>query len=139
MAYTIEQVRAIRAEIDRLGLAGREVSAHYSDAELRTICNGIGPDYFPAWARELVTDLRPESELPAFIHDVEWYESDGTDETFAATNRRFAENGKKVALDRYRWYDPRRYLAIRRAARLARYCQAFGREQYRKCAEEQKK
>ena len=134
--YTLDQVRAMRREVNRLGLAGRDVLDKYRDAELRKLCNGVGPDFFPEWARELVTDLRPEAELPAFIHDVEWYEADGTREHFTATNDRFAANGEIVAKARYRWYDPRRYLAIRRAARLARYCQAFGWSQYRECAEE---
>ena len=114
--YTLDQIRAMRREVNRLGLAGRDVLDKYRDAELRKLCNGIGPDFFPEWARELVTDLRPESELPAFIHDVEWYESDGTREHFTATNDRFAANGKLVAQARYRWYATVRHSAGRSIA-----------------------
>lgn len=131
--YTLKQIKDLRGEVNKLNLAGKSILEKYKNSELKKICNGVGPDYFPAWARELVTDLRKESELPAFIHDVEWYESDGSYVAFTASNRRFYENGKLVSKYLYKWYDIRRYLSFCRIYRLYKYCQSFGFGQYKEC------
>ena len=62
----------------------------------------------------------------AFIHDVEWSESDGKEETFAASNARFRRNGCKVASASFGWWRPRRYLVMWDSVKFARICQRFG-------------
>ena len=106
---------------------------------LAQIYNGIGPDAFPEWLRGFVTALHPSLAAVAVIHDVEWSESDGTDETFKATNDRFKRNGYKVAETEYGWWNPRRYAVMNQARRFGNYCQMFGKGGWLKCHEERLK
>ena len=62
----------------------------------------------------------------AFIHDVEWHESDGTKESFSESNSRFRRNGCKVASAAFGWWRPRRYLVMWDSVKFARICQRFG-------------
>ena len=62
----------------------------------------------------------------AFIHDIEWSLSDGTKDSFTASNKRFKRNGSKVAKAEYAWYNPRRYKVMWDAAKFARVCQRLG-------------
>ena len=62
----------------------------------------------------------------AFIHDVEWSESDGSEESFAESNARFRKNGITVACAAYGWWRPRRYKVMWDAWKFARICQRFG-------------
>ena len=45
----------------------------------------------------------------AFIHDIEWHESDGSKDSFDESNRRWKRNGYRVAQVEFRAWDPRRY------------------------------
>ena len=58
----------------------------------------------------------------AFIHDVEWHESDGTKESFSESNSRFRRNGCKVASAAFGWWRPRRYLVMWDSVKFARIC-----------------
>ena len=106
---------------------------------LAQIYNGVGPDAFPEWLRGFVTALHPSLAAVAFIHDVEWHESDGTDKTFRATNERFRRNGRKVAQAEFGWWNPRRYAVMNQARRFGNYCQRFGKGGWLKCHEERLK
>lgn len=128
-------IARLRVRADAADLAGREILAPYTDAELRLIYNRLGPDSFPAWLREAISDLNRWLEPAALIHDVEWSNSDGTREGFTASNRRLRENGHRLARFLYAWYDPRRYLYTNRASRFSNYCQLFGYSAWRRDAE----
>ncbi len=71
----------------------------------------------------------------AFIHDVEWFESDGTEEAFKATNDRFKRNGYRVAEAEFGWYTPRRWIVMNQARRFGNICQKFGKGGWLKCHE----
>ena len=131
--YSLEEIAALRQKCIALELEGREILDKYSDTELQTICNGIGPDLFPDWMRKIVSDIHPSLQVVAFIHDVEWYESDGEYDSFFWSNRRFVDNGIRVAFATYKWYDPRRYIVCWRANRLARCCHFGGWLAYQHC------
>ena len=88
--------------------------------------NGIGPESFPVWLRILLDAVHPTLAVVACIHDVEWTESDGTRESFTASNRRFFRNGWRVACASFAWWRPRRYLVAFDAWKFARICQRFG-------------
>lgn len=126
-AYTVEEIAVMRRDCERYQLENRAVLSRYSDAELAEIFNGIGPACFPAALRKLLSRLHPSLVIVALIHDLEFHESDGGAINFDLANLRFATNGRRVADTRYGWYDPRRYVVRRQAARFARLCGKFGR------------
>lgn len=91
-----------------------------------SICNGIGAESFPEVIRELLDTLNPSLQVVACIHDIEWYESDETKQSFTESNERFKRNGYKVAKAKFAWYNPRRYFVMNQARRFGNICQAFG-------------
>ena len=124
--YSLEQIAVLRKKCNDLKLVGREVLDKYSDEELQCICNGIGPDVFPFGIRKFVTFIHPTLECCAFIHDVDFYESNGTRDHFSASNYRYAKNGEILAKAAYSWYNPARYIVILQGCRHALLCQKYG-------------
>jgi hypothetical protein len=123
--YSLEEIAALRQKCEDLKLEGREVLEQYSDGDLQKICNGIGPEAAGIFLRRVLNKLHPSLEVAALIHDVDFAESDGSEEKFTAANRRFVENGLKAAAV-YPWYDLRRYIVRFHARRLGAFCQHFG-------------
>ena len=123
---TVDEVKRLKELCEEYGLEGRDILAKYTDEELAAIFNGIGPDAFPQWLRSALDALHPSLAPVAFIHDVEWHESDGTETAFAESNARFRRNGCKVASAAFGWWRPRRYLVMWDAVKFARICQRFG-------------
>lgn len=122
----IDEVKRLKTLCEEYELEGREILSKYTDDELAAIFNGIGPDAFPQWLRSALDALHPSLAPVAFIHDVEWHESDGTETAFAESNARFRRNGCKVASAAFGWWRPRRYLVMWDAVKFARICQRFG-------------
>lgn len=102
-------INELRKKCYELELEGKEILDKYTDEDLEKIYNGIGPDAFPDWVRDFITELNPSLAPVALIHDVEWHESDGTEKTFHESNFRFRRNGNAVAKT-YAWYCLRRYI-----------------------------
>ena len=123
---TVDEVMRLKDLCEEYGLEGRGILSKYTDEELAAIFNGIGPDAFPQWLRSALDALHPSLAPVAFIHDVEWHESDGTESAFAESNARFRRNGCKVASAAFGWWRPRRYLVMWDAVKFARICQRFG-------------
>ncbi len=132
----LKEIKLLKELAEKYRLEDREILGKYPMNRLASIYNGIGPDSFPEWLRNCISGLHPSLACVAFIHDVEWHESDGTDETFSATNARFKRNGCRVAKAEYGWYDPRRYIVMNQARRFGNYCQLFGKGGWLKCHEE---
>lgn len=128
-------IPTLRAQCEAAQLEGREVFSRFTDTELRNIYNRLGPDSFPAWLRDLVSDCNRWFEPAALIHDADWYLSDGTREHFTESNNRLRRNGHRMARYTCRAYDPRRYLRINRASRFSNYCQIFGYPAWKRDAE----
>ena len=51
------------------------------------ICNGIGPDWFPAWLRWAVTKVNITLEPASWIHDMEYERGGGVVDRFMADAR----------------------------------------------------
>ena len=122
----VKEVRKLLVLAEEYKLEGREIMSKYKPKQLAKIYNGIGPDSFPEWLREVITDLHPSLAVVAFIHDVEWYESDGSKEKFTESNERFRRNGFKVAKAEYAWWNIIRYFVMFDARKFAWACQTFG-------------
>lgn len=123
---TLKEVKDALELCERYGLEGREAAAGYTNAQLGSMSNGIGPERFPGWLRAVLDALHPSLAPVAFIHDVEWSRSDGTRESFAESNRRFLRNGVKVAVAAYPWWRLRRYKVMWDAWKFSHVCQRFG-------------
>lgn len=122
----IEEVKKLIEKVEELQLEGREILSRFSIEELAEIYNGIGPECFPDWLRAVLDFLHPSLAPVAFLHDVEWHLTDGTEESFTASNNRFFRNGLKLAKAAFSAMSPRRYLVIWHAWKFARLCQRFG-------------
>lgn len=123
---TIDEIGKLKSLCEECGLENREILSKYTDAELAAIFNGIGPNTFPQWLRAALDTLHPSLAPVAFIHDVEWHESDGTKASFTESNARFRRNGCKVASASFGWCRLRRYKVMWDAVKFARICQRFG-------------
>ena len=123
---TLKEIKELKQFAAECGLENREILDRYTNAELAAIFNGIGPDVFPDWLRNAITAIHPSLAVVAFIHDVEWHESDQSREKFAESNERFKTNGYAVAKHQFGWYNPRRYIVMNQARRFGNICQTFG-------------
>ena len=123
---TLKEIKELKQFAAECGLENREILDRYKNAELAAIFNGIGPDVFPDWLRNAITAIHPSLAVVAFIHDVEWHESDQSKEKFTESNERFKTNGCAVAKHKFGWYDPRRYIVMNQARRFGNICQTFG-------------
>lgn len=115
------ELRQVRNRADRLNLIGREL-LHLPKETVMNNCNGIGPEWFPEKLRSFITWLNPRQKATAAIHDMMY--ACGHD--FSRANDIFAINGKWEAVAAYKWYSPRRYIAIVKAQIFAKLCQKFG-------------
>lgn len=118
----IEKVAALRKKAVELKLENAGILDKYTDEQLSDIYNGIGPEAFPEMLRSLLDSLNPTLEPCALIHDVEWHESDGTEASWEASNKRFDTNGRILANAEYGWWNPYRYIVRHRAGVFADAC-----------------
>jgi len=123
---SLYEVNRLKELCAAYGLEGRERIGAHTDDELCRLYNGIGPESFPGWLRAVLDALHPSLAPVAFIHDIEWSDSDGTRESFTESNRRFRRNGIKVACATYPLWRLRRYKVMWDAWKFARICQRFG-------------
>ena len=123
---SLKEVKRLSELCEKYELEGREVIKGYTNTQLGSMYNGIGPEKFPGWLRAVLNALHPSLAPVAFIHDIEWSLSDGTKASFTESNRRFKRNGYKVAKAMYGVFNPRRYKVMWDAAKFARVCQRFG-------------
>lgn len=112
-------------------LRGRGILNEFTIEEIQHIYNGLGPDRFPDWLRDIVTMANGLFEPAAMIHDLRYHIS-GTKADFTAANDEFRENCYTLVDAAYAWYDPRRYIWRFRAWRYAGYCEKFGWKGYNK-------
>ena len=123
---SLKEVKRVTELCEKYELEGRDVIKGYTNTQLGSMYNGIGPEKFPGWLRAVLDALHPSLAPVAFIHDIEWSLSDGTKASFTESNRRFKRNGYKVAKAMYGVFNPRRYKVMWDAAKFARVCQRFG-------------
>ena len=122
----LKEIRELKRTAEEFQLENREIIGKYTMAELCSIYNGIGPGSFPDWLRNVISMLHPSLAVVAFVHDVEWHESDGSREKFTESNGRFKRNGYLVAKAKYGWYNPLRYIVMNQARRFGNTCELFG-------------
>ncbi len=85
-------------------------------------CNGIGPEWAPAWLRWIIDHLFPNLVVVADIHDIRYFIG-GTEADRQRADAEFLANGYTVAEACHAWYSPGRYVAeflVRRMHRALR-------------------
>jgi hypothetical protein len=133
---TDKDLQKAREEAARLKLNGAELLLETKDETIMHVCNGIGPEWFPADLRKAIDALHPSLKTVAIIHDLAYYFGDGTAKDFKKANADFAANGVKIADDRYGWYNPLRYIARHEARKFAKLCDIAGSIAYSKAIKE---
>lgn len=127
--YTVKHVQELLKKIEEAKLQGREILRSYLTCEISEIYNGIGPDRFPDWLREIITKTAGIFEPAALIHDVR-YQIGGTKKDFTRANTEFKKNCYKLVKKEYGWWNPKRYALLNKARRWANYCEFFGLDGY---------
>ena len=128
------KIEELIRKIKTMELEGAEILDRFTAEAIGKIYNGIGPDRFPDWLRELVTESAGIFEPAAVIHDVE-YDIGGTWQDFTDANERFRRNCYRLVKAEYPWWSPLRYAWLNKARRWANYCQLFGWEGFHKHGE----
>ena len=121
MKYTELEVCELELNASIHRLTGKEMLSDH-DAVMRD-CNGIGADWMPSVMTKLCTKLNPVMEVPAAIHDRR-YMTRGI--TRAEADLEFLTNTIRIIKDKYPWWNPWRYLMMRRAIRYYTYLVIFG-------------
>jgi len=118
--YTPEEIHEHYLLARKLKLSGYWLLGNTGRAA--RVCNGIGAEWFPAWARHAIDTLCPHIVIVADIHDVR-YEIGGDAAARRRADDEYLANGYAVAEHFYAWYNPVRYIAefvVRRMHRLLR-------------------
>lgn len=121
MRYTINDARRLENEAFIYCLTGLELLSDY-DAVVRD-CNGIGADWMPDCMTALCTKLNSVMEVPAAIHDRR-YMTQKLPRSEA--DLEFLTNTIRVIKGVYSWWNPLRYVMMRRAVRYYSYLLMFG-------------
>lgn len=94
--YSVAEVAKIRKQAFAYALNGREVLSKYTNSELAEIYNGAGPDSWSTKGRELTTKLMNLFKPVILIHDVQFDESDGSDDGFQRTKENWEYNCRLI-------------------------------------------
>ena len=118
--YTPEEAHGHYCLARQIDLSGYWLLAN-TDRAVK-VCNGIGAEWMPAWARKTIDTMCPHIVIVADIHDIR-YEIGGDEAARRRADDEFLANGYAVAEHFYPWYNPTRYVAefvVRRMHRILR-------------------
>ena len=120
MMYTKRQIQDILAVAQAAKLSAPHAFELAPIADLQKVCNGIGADWQSDASRRKLTRMMSYAEASAAIHDWHYHNSNGSEAWRAVVDEEFLVNALREIRYKYRWYNPRRWLAER--AVLAGYC-----------------
>ncbi len=83
--YSLDHIAGLRISCEEYKLQGREILEGRTDEELLAIYNGAGPDSWLPVARDTLTSLMVLFEPVILLHDVQFDQSDATEQGFNAT------------------------------------------------------
>ena len=101
MKTDLEKIELLREKCEEYELSGREVLDCFTLAELAEEYNGAGPDSWLSEAREVLTEAMKLFEPVVLIHDIQFAQSDGTDEGFVCTVDDWCANTRKIMAVEY--------------------------------------
>ena len=89
-------MKELRKLVKDYDLCGAELLDRYSDAELKKIYNGAGPDSWIPLARDVLTTFMRLFKPVMVVHDVMFFESDGKEASFDKTVDYWVANTRKI-------------------------------------------
>ena len=92
----LNEIAELRETCEYYQLAGREILDRFTLEEIAAEYNGAGPDSWLPVAREALTAAMSLFKPVVLIHDMQFAQSDGTDEGFAKTVDDWCANTKKI-------------------------------------------
>ena len=110
----------------KLRLAGHELLLCHTLPEILHCANGIGPEAFPAWLRDMIDRTNPTLQPAAVIHDLRYTYGNGNRADFLQANADLEINGDLLAEDVYSWYNPARYWVKLTAHEFRKACDKGG-------------
>ena len=108
---TTEKIESLIARGVEADLFGMDFVQSLDLETVRDGYNGIGPEFLGSDVRAKVTDHLAIFEPASLVHDLRNEFSDGTRYSFNFANYEFLKNCRKLADQKYGWYNPRRYFA----------------------------
>ena len=123
----------------KLRLAGHELLLCHTIPEILKCANGIGPEAFPPFLRNMIDKLNPTMVCSSIIHDLRYTYGTGTRADFLQANADLEINGWLLADDNYGWYNPCRYWVKFKAHEFRKACDKFGWNAYCAAIELRKK
>ena len=123
---TAENLQGHIDQAIKLRLAGYELLLNHSHEQILKIANGIGPESFPAELRDAIDRANPTMIVASIIHDLRYTYGKGTTADFLQANADLEINGKLLAVDNYKWYNPIRYWVMYKAHKFRQLCDEFG-------------
>ena len=97
----LNEIADLRQACEDYQLAGREILDQFTLEEIAAEYNGAGPDSWLPIAREALTAAMALFKPVVLIHDIQFAQSDGTDEGFAKTVADWCANTKKIMAVEY--------------------------------------
>ena len=95
------EILELKDACERYQLSGREILDAFTPAELAAEYNGAGPDSWIPEAREILTKAMALFKPVVLIHDIQFAQSDGTEEGFARTVADWRANTRKILTAEY--------------------------------------
>ena len=97
----IMEIIVLRQQCADYRLSGREILSRFTLFELAEEYNGAGPDSWQPEAREILTGAMTLFKPAVLIHDIQFAQSDGTDEGFGRTVADWCANTGKIMAAEY--------------------------------------
>ena len=97
----LAELDELRRKCEEYNLAGREILDRFTLEELAAEYTGAGPDSWIPEARNILTKAMALFKPVVLIHDIQFAQSDGTDEGFAKTVADWCANTKKIMAVEY--------------------------------------
>jgi hypothetical protein len=124
---TQSKAQELKEKCFKLKFVGSEILFKYNNSQLAKICNGIGADWFPDYFRDIVSWIFNYLSATAFLHDVEYEAQIG----LSLANEHFLINGEIEIKSKFTWYNPMRYIAMRRLKQFYHLLETFGHVAYK--------
>lgn len=114
--YSLDEIKSLMATATRIKAEMPIEISRLTVADVQLAANGVGPDSFPSIVRRFLSELLPYADVATMIHDCEFqYVKDASKEAWTDANLRFYRNCLLRIKDMWSWYNPRRYINLKRA------------------------
>ena len=97
----LAEIDSLRQQCEDYQLSGREILDRFTLEEIAREYNGAGPDSWLPEAREILTRAMSLFKPVVLIHDIQFAQSDGSDEGFAKTVSDWCSNTRKILAAEY--------------------------------------